>query len=477
MLPFRRLLLALLAVTALAPVSSAQDDFARRAEALVEAYAEAGQFNGAILVADGDSVLYQRAMGYANMSWRVPNTTDTRFAIASITKQFTSALVHLLAEEGLVDLDATVRATLPSYPAAQGDRVTLLHLLTHTSGIPNFTRLPAWDNMLRDPIAPAAFLSVFSEQPLAFEPGTDFNYSNSNYFLLGVIVEHVTGKTFMQALYERLLAPLGLHDTGYDNRTSVVARQAQGYVPTAGGFAPEAYMDASFPYAAGMLYSTVDDLFRWIRALHNDEVFQNPETLSAMLTPGRGEQYGYARGISTIQKGFGSDTLRLVRHGGGIGGFFSEDRYFPEHDWTIVGLDNARGDIGGLADDLTRLLLGQEVDLPKRSLARVLRRMIDDEGIDDAVACYRAEPDAYRLDESELNALGYHYLAERETEVAIRVFEINADAFPNSWNAHDSLGEGLAAAGRTAEAIAAYEQSLALNPENAGGRDMLDRLR
>lgn len=463
------------------PAASAQADFQARADELVQAFHDAGMFEGAILMASGDEVLYERAVGYANRSWRAPNRPDTRFPIASITKQFAAALIHQLAEERLVDLDATVSATLPGYPAAQGRRVTLRQLLTHTSGIPDFIRQPQWDEIRRDPTEPAALIPVFSGLPLEFEPGTGFRYSNSNYILLGLIVEHVTGRTFMQAMQERLLTPLGLNDTGHADGTRVVHRLAQGYIPSPDGFTPEAYMSPSFPFAAGMLYSTNRDLLRWTRALHRAEPFQTPETLEAMLTPGRGRATGYASGIENGRKGFGPDTLAVIRHGGSIGGFYTEARYLPEREWTVVGYANTLGDIGGLADGLVRLRLGQEVELPRRPIGRVLGRVIEEEGIEAAVARYRTiaetTPDAYQMEEAELNALGYGYLGAGRLQIAIRLFRLNAEVFPTSWNVHDSLGEALATAGRTPEAILAYERSLELNPSSPSGAEALARLR
>lgn len=327
-----RLLLAgaVLSIT----ISATAQDYATRADALLDTYHEVGLFNGAVLVAEGDSVIYERAFGEADMSWHVPNTPETKFRIASITKQFTAALVHQLAEDGLVDLDAPITTYLPDYPAAQGDRVTVRHLLNQTSGIPNYTSLPVYEEIMRDPFAPDSFLTFFSEIDLQFEPGSQFNYSNSNYFVLGVIIEHVTGKPYAVAIRERLLDPLGLHDTGYDTRARVVEGMAKGFVRVGGGYALAPYIDVSLPYAAGMLYSTVHDLHRWKRALHRGAPFRDPETFDRMLTPSGDGPYGYAHGLAVNRRPFGPDTLLSVGHGGHIEGFNSEDRYLPEREWT-----------------------------------------------------------------------------------------------------------------------------------------------
>lgn len=345
--------------------SAVAQRFADRADELLAAYHKAGILNGSVLVAQGDSVLYERGFGEAEKSWHIPNTPNTKFRIGSTTKQFTAALVHQLAEQGLVDLDAPISKYLPSYPAAQGRRVTVRQLLTQTSGIPNYTSLPVWNQLRRSSFAPDSFLRVFSGLALEFEPGSKFSYSNSNYFVLGVLIEHVTGQAYATALRTRLLEPLGLRDTGYDTRTAVVEQMASGYRRVDGEYAPERYVDVSLPYAAGMMYSTVRDLYRWKRALHRGAPFRDARTLARMLTPPGGAQYGYAHGLGVLRRGFGSDTVVVIGHGGHIEGFNADDKYIPEHDWTIIVLDNTNGDVGRVGNDLLRLLLGQSVTAPR----------------------------------------------------------------------------------------------------------------
>lgn len=356
--------LLLIGVTALHADTAVSQSFAERADALLTSYHAAGHLNGSVLVAKGDSVLYERGFGEAEKSWRIPNTPDTKFRIASATKQFTAALVHQLAEDGLVELDAPISKYLPDYPAAQR-RVTLRQLLNQTSGIPNYTSFPTWRSIKRDAFAPDSFLRVFSVLPLEFEPGSKFAYSNSNYFVLGVISERVTGQPYATALKTRILSPLGLHDTGYDTRTEVVERMASGYVRAGSAYKPEAYIDVSLPFAAGMLYSTVRDLHRWKRALHRGAPFRDAKTLGRMLTPSGSGPYGYAHGIAVNRTGFGADTVLSIGHGGHMEGFNSDDRYLPQREWTVIVLDNTNGDVGRIGSDLVRLLLGQRVPAPK----------------------------------------------------------------------------------------------------------------
>ena len=455
----------------------AAQDRLEQADALLTTYHDYGLFDGSVLVASGDEVVYERGFGEADRSWGIPNAPDTRFLIGSITKQFTAALVLQLAEEGALDLDAPVTRYLPDYPAAQGDRVTIHHLLSHTSGVPEHTNRPDFPDMMRDPVAPDSFLAVFSGQPLDFEPGSAFRYSNSGYYLLGVIIEHVTGQTYAEALRQRLLAPLGLTDTGYADGRTVIDRMATGYDRAGQGVQHAAYFDASLPYAAGMMYSTVRDLFRWTRALHRGDPFEDAATLERMTTP---VLNNYAYGLSNGPFPVGDRMVQAIGHDGGIPGFNSMLVYFPESDQTLALISNTADGAGPLARNVARVLHGQPAEEVRQPIGGVLAEVIEAEGIDAAVARYRAmrEEGAADFDEDQLNALGYLYLERGETETAVRLFELNAETYPEASNPHDSLGEAYlarAASGDEARAIASYRRSLELDPTNDNARGVLSR--
>ncbi|MEO0556723.1 MAG: serine hydrolase [Bacteroidota bacterium] len=462
-------------------VPTSSQPYADRADALLSAYHEASLFEGTALVAVGDSVVFEGSRGVADRSWSIPITPEARFRIGSVTKPFTAALVLLLVESGDVELDAPLATYIPGYPAPAGEHVTVHHLLAHTSGIPNFTGLPGFDAFERQTHGTEDLLAFFSGLDLEFEPGSAFRYSNSNYAVLGAIVEAVTGMTYADALQDRLLHPLGLKDTGYDGGVEVVARKARGYFRQGAAFVPEPYVDPSVPSAAGMLYSTAPDLARWTRALFGGNVFAQSATLRQMTRAQSGSATsGYGYGLDLAFRVVDGDTLRQIGHGGRIGAFQSEHRYLPDQDWTVITLSNSRGDTNALANDLVRLLLGAAPELPDRPVGWALAARIETDGLDAAARWYQAllaDPDGYDVSEDQLNALGYVYLGRGEAETALRVFALNAEAYPGAWNVHDSLGEALAAVGRRIEAIAAYERSVALNPDNENGRVMLERLR
>lgn len=421
--------------------------------------------------------MYERGFGEANRAWGIANAPDTRFRIASVTKQFTAALVLQLVEEGLVDLDAPLTQYLPDYPAAQGDRVTIHQLLSHTSGIPEHVGAPGFADLMRDPVEPDSFLSVFSGRTLDFEPGSAYRYSNSGYYVLGVLVERVTGQSYASALRERLLAPLGLDDTSYDDGSTVLDRAASGYVRTGGGFEHAPYVDPSVPYAAGMLSSTARDLFRWTEALHASEPFESPATFDRMTTPVLAD-YGYGIGVSDLV--LGEVTARSVGHDGSIPGFSSFVVHFPESGRTVVVLDNASGGTRTVALNVARVLYGQGAESPERSIGSLLESLIETDGTEAAAAQYReireGGGEGYDLSEPQLNALGYAYMQRGEIETAIAVFALNVEAYPDSWNPYDSLGEAYLVAGDSVRAAESYQQALARNPVAPSALDALDRL-
>ncbi len=327
-LPVLARLLVLLAIAAPAAAQAPAppaDARVARIDSLVRAFHAVGRFSGAVLVGEGGRVLFEGGAGEANREWHLPNGPAVRFRIASTTKQFTAALVLQLWEEGRLELDAPVGRYLPEYPRPQGDRVTLHHLLTHSSGIPDYVGLPGfYATIARREHTPAELVALTSALPLEFEPGSRWSYSNSGYVLLGLVIERVTGKPYERVLRERILDPLGLADTGYDRPDEVVERRASGYVAVEGGYANAPFLDPSVVYSAGMLRSTVRDLFRWDGALRAERVFRRPATAARMFTghvatgapPG---PYGY--GWFVGENTFAGRKVGVVQHGGTIPGF------------------------------------------------------------------------------------------------------------------------------------------------------------
>ena len=344
-----RALLLACAWPALAGPAAAQqagptDPRVRRLDSLVSAAAAAGELSGVVLVGERGRVLYERAVGEANREWHVPNNMATRFRIASTTKQFTAALVLRLAEEGKVRLDGRIVDYLPDYPRPQGERITLRHLLSHTSGLPDYPRLPGfYERAATRAHTARELLALFDTLPLAFAPGARWDYSNSGFVVLGAIVERVTGEPYAVALRRRLLEPLGLRETAFDNPADVVERRASGYVRTPEGVVNAPYIDPSTVFAAGMLRSTAGDLFRWAEALRAGRVFRDSASARAMfqptvqtgLPPG-----GYGFGVFVGEQTLGGRKRAVVQHGGTIHGFTAGFWRMPAEGRVVVVLDN-----------------------------------------------------------------------------------------------------------------------------------------
>ena len=227
-------------------------DKAKKIDELVSSYNKLRQFNGAALVAYDGQVLLKRGYGLANMEWNIPNEADTKFRLGSITKQFTATLILQLVEQGKVKLDGKLTDYLPDYRKDTGQKITIHNLLTHTSGVPNYTALPGFfQNVSRNPYEVKEFVTKYASGDLEFEPGTKFNYSNSGYFLLGAVVEKVTGKPYEQVLKENIFDPAGMKNTGYDHYDQVINKRAAGYVKTPQGYRNAPYLDMTIPYSAG----------------------------------------------------------------------------------------------------------------------------------------------------------------------------------------------------------------------------------
>jgi CubicO group peptidase (beta-lactamase class C family) len=344
---FHPLLVALLVVTAPAAAAGRPHPHAARLDSLLSLAHRQGGFDGAALVAENGRVVFERAYGLADREWNLPSTTDTRFRIGSVTKLFTAILVMQQVQAGRLDLDAHVTDYLPEYPAENGRRITLRHLLSHTAGIPNYLRdVPA----VADPdscghwvrYTPEGLVATFSALPLRFAPGSRFEYCNSAYVLLGVILERVTGRPYERLLHERILDPLGLKDTGLAAPESLVARRARGYLVTDGGWANPEADNPTLTYAAGALYSTVDDLFRLDRALETDALLDAP-TRALMFTrvvdtPRGGYTLGWNEGFLPLPDG---RRLPFVGHVGDAGGFFALFFRFPATQDLVVLLTNS----------------------------------------------------------------------------------------------------------------------------------------
>jgi len=462
------------------PPWAAAQDKAAKIDQLMSAYHGLKQFNGTVLVAEGGKVIFKRGYGLANMEWNIPNQPDTKFRLGSITKQFTSMLVLQLVEQEKIRLDGKLSDYLPEYPKKVGERVTVHQLLNHTSGIPSYTGFPGLiQNESRNPYTPAEFIQKFLfDKELEFEPGARYAYNNSGYFLLGAMIEKVTGQPYEKVLQQRILDPLGMQDSGYDHWETLLPKRATGYEKLPGGYRTAPYLDMTLPYAAGSLYSTAEDLYRWDQALYTDKLL--PARLKeVMFKPGLGN-YAYGWMITKVPQGEPAAGATLVAHGGGINGFSSLISRLTDARHLIVLLNNTGGArLSEMAQNVYRVLYNLEPSKLKKPLGEELYQALSEGGLEAAERRYKdlkSRPDEYDLREPELNGLGYELLRSRRFKEAIQVFTWNVEAYPKAANVYDSLAEAYAEAGDKEAAIRNYAKSLELNPKNVNAIDKLKKI-
>ncbi len=238
---------------------------------------------GSVFVAHGADVILSKGYGAANLEWDVPNTPSTKFRLGSITKQFTAASILLLEERGKLKLDDPIKTYLPDAPAAW-DRITVFNLLTHSSGIPNFTGLPKYKTLEPTDAPPAKTIALFGDKPLDFPPGEKMSYSNSGYILFGSSSRR-SAAAAMRFVQDNIFTPLGMNDSRYGSNSAIIAHRAAGYSPSPPhGPVNAGCIHMSVPYAAGGLDSTTADLLRWEQGLFGGNLL-SPASLQKMLTP------------------------------------------------------------------------------------------------------------------------------------------------------------------------------------------------
>ncbi len=452
-------------------------DKVQKIDALANTYFELGQFNGSVLVAEDGKIIYNKGFGSADFENKIPNNEDTKFRLASVTKQFTATLIMQLVEKGKIKLDGKLTDYLPYYRKDVGDKITINQILSHTAGLANYTNNQKFmQEQTGNKVTPKEFVLKYCSEELIFEPGTSWEYSNSGYFILGLVIEEVTGKTYEENLQENILTPLGMTNSGYEHSDKVYENKAKGYTSSFGEYKPARFLDMTIPYSAGSIYSTTADMFKWDQALYGENIL-SAASKEKMFTPVL-NNYGY--GWQIIEQPLGDKKLKVITHSGGIFGFNSlETRLVDDNKYVMVLNNFESGNLNQLTLGIVSILYGMEPGKPKKSAAEVLSVIIKEKGIDDAIVEFeklKENKDEYRVSEREMNQLGYILLQDGKTKESLGVFKMNVDMYPESFNVYDSYGEALASAGDKDNAIKNYKKSLELNPDNESGKQMLKKL-
>ncbi|MBN2346436.1 MAG: serine hydrolase [Candidatus Aminicenantes bacterium] len=321
-----------------ARVPGDEAQLAKEIDAVMSQIYKPGEPGATVIVRRGGKTLFRKGYGLANLELGVPIEPDMAFRLGSITKQFTAVAVLMLAERGQLSLGDEIGKYIPDFPTGS-NKVTIEHLLAHTSGIRSYTNMEEWLPLWRKDMTPQEIIAMSKDKPFEFTPGEHWNYNNSGYVMLGAIIEKVSGMSYEAFVRENIFAPLGMKRSGYDRTEKIIPRRVPGYQSDSEGFVNAPYLSMTQPYAAGSLYSSVDDLAIWNDAVLSGKLLKK-ECLDRAFTPflmANGESTGYGCGW------FVSDLRghRTIEHGGGINGFLSYALALPDDGVYVALLSNS----------------------------------------------------------------------------------------------------------------------------------------
>ncbi|WP_138207636.1 serine hydrolase domain-containing protein [Haloimpatiens lingqiaonensis] len=332
-------------------------DITNKIDKYLELYTKLWAFSGSIAAIKDGEIIFKKAYGYANIEHKVKNATDTKYRIWSITKQFTAAAILILEERGLLRVEDSLKKYFPEW-SNLNSKITIHHLLTHTSGIFNYSNLPDSHKVFqRIPHEKADLINMFTSEPLDFEPGTQWNYSNTGYYLLGLLIEKLSGKAYSEFLNENIFSPLGMFNTGIDDDKNIIENKASGYYLNGNNLIHCNYINMDLMLSSGGMYSTVEDLLIWDQALNNDKLLSK-RSIEKMNTQYK-DNYGY--GVAIDMNG----NRRVVHHNGGCEGFLCEIHRYVDDDFAVVVLSNyGFTAVNKLCKIIADIAFGEKYDMP-----------------------------------------------------------------------------------------------------------------
>jgi CubicO group peptidase (beta-lactamase class C family) len=446
-------------------------DVTTRIDRLMTNLHQSGQFNGSILVAINGKVVYRNGFGEANFTSHQRFAPQTLSCIASVSKQFTAMTIMMLAEQHRVNYDDPISKYFPEL-APYANSITIRHLLTHTSGIPDVGDLGIdHPGLTNDEVV----RTLAKRDSYLLKPGTKYLYSNTGYILLSVIVEKVSGQTYKAFLAEKILKPLRMsHTFLFDGTPYKVQPVAIGYSP----FGKRSDYN-SLTTGDGGMFSTVDDLLKWDQALYTEKLVRQ-STLATAFMPSTVKEgsstYGFGWNISE------NGGQKFVWHTGNTGSYRAFIGRRLAGKITVIMLTNkGNSKRVEINEAILNIVDEKPYKLPKIPIAEKMYEAINKQGIEFAIQMYeslRATNDGtYDFSESQLNSVGYELLSgDKKINEAIQIFTLYTAQYPTSSNAFDSLGEAYHRSGNKELAIKSYKKALELDPNNLNARNMLKRL-
>lgn len=444
---------------------------------MMQAYHNYNMFDGAVLVAENGRVVYKEAFGLANREWNIPNRTDTKFMIGSVSKPLTATLMMIQVQKGLVSLKKTISDYLPEFKDKPAARVTIKQLLSHTSGMANYDIIKDFfPKMSRQNFSREDYVKIFMDSALVFEPGSRYAYSSWGYFTLGYIMERVTGKSYSQLMKEDIFDKAQMYNSGSYQHLQVVPNRATGYDYSFGGFTSADFRDQSNTMGTGDLYSTVEDLFKFHLAIQNNTLL-NKELTAEMLTPGmRPARYGYGW-FNQNFKYTSTDSVTANFHLGMTEGFISFMLRMPgTNSFTVILCNSSPTDFFGITKNLLKVLNNKPADL-KQPVHKKMETLISQVGAAKAVEAYKimkADSANYYVDWISMNFIAEQLLNLKRYEDARIITENNVAEFPDKDLVMLTTGNIYLALNRKEDATRFYKKTLQLYP---GYQEATNRLK
>lgn len=441
-------------------------ELSKNIEAVVQDYIDLGIFSGIILVAEKGNIQFHKAYGLANRETKAPNTINTLFDIGSMNKTFTSIVVKQLVAEGKLNLDDKLTQYIPGFKDPNANKITINHLLNHESGFAdyhtrNYFDLPLNERKLN------AIVERAKSYDLNFEPGTEQDYSNLGYVILGAVIEKVSGKSYFDNVNERIVKPLNLKNTYLNDFSGLENRIAHGYYYTPLGELDESAPLQDIPNPDGGFLSTTEDIMTFYRSYYYDDLLLSEEAKS------NDSFFNYLKELPD-GKATGS--------AGGFEGFNTALYQVVSNDFTIIVFANMDEPVAEhIALDILALTRGETPNKPQAPAIQNVREAFNKNGADFVKANFEDLTINFHPEDPKdiiLNDLGYAYLYEaNEVDKAIELFKLNTELFPDIANCWDSYGEALAESGKKEEAIKAYEKALTIRPNLESAKNALKDLK
>ncbi|WP_420572408.1 serine hydrolase [Kordia sp.] len=405
---------------------------------IMENQYQKANYGATVLVAKDGKTIYKKGFGKANVELDIAMMPEHVFEIGSITKQFTAIGILMLLEEGKLSLDDEITKYIPDYPT-QDTKITIHHLLTHTSGIKSYTSIPSLREFARKDLKVTELIDAFKNEPMDFKPGEQFRYNNSGYVLLGYIIEKVTNASYEDFLQKRIFDKLNMKNSYYGSKSRIIKNRASGYQEREDGFANADYISMTIPYAAGSIMSTVDDLLLWNKAVRNHKLISKESLAKAFtnytLNNGDKMNYGYGWFHNSIK------DVPVMEHSGGIFGYSTQGIYVPSENVYVIILTNCDCDSPSeAANKIAAIAIGKPYPKPADAIK------LSNKELKKWTGAYKFDDGAIRVITLKGNQL---YSQRTDSDSEFKIFPLSQ----NRFFFEDSFAEIIFAEGKQKKAI------------------------